>query len=273
MGLFDGDMEVEIVPEQPSCVAGQRVRALLRLGEPDKKAQGGRVELLYRNTYRYTTHDSRGNRTTHTRTEDVVVDTAPMTADGTLRAGELRVELAVPPRAPGTSPDSVEWALRAVVDRRRAVDAKAEAPLDVLVPAEPLQSWTHAPAESHPELPMQVDVSARTLRPGDRVTGTLTLMPTSDVDARSVRVQLRRLRDDPDGNTREDVFSEVVVSPELELGAGERRSFAFDLAVPPDAAPSFEAQHNTQHWYVEGVVDRPRAFDRVARLEVVVHTA
>jgi hypothetical protein len=273
MGLFGKSMEVELALDAPYATAGAPVLARLRLGEPDDKVQGGRVDLLYRNYFKHDTTDSDGDRVTRTTMREVPVATVPMAQDGVIRAGELRLALAVPPDAPGSALHSVDWLLRAVVDRRRGADATAETPVHVRAPATPLLSWAQAPVLYAPPCPMTIDLSARVLRPGDRVSGTLTVTPTTTVDARSLRVQLRRVRQDQDGNTDEDTPVEVTVSGPTQLAPGGGRSYPFELTVPPDAPPSFAAAWNAQHWLVEGVVDLPRAVDHRASLEVVVQTA
>jgi hypothetical protein len=277
MGLLGNRTEVTVEPERAEVVAGEPLRVRVSVGEPDGRVQGGRVELLYRNTYREedVDRDSDGDarRVVRTRTADVVVAAEPLFAGGVPAEGAVDVELAVPPDAPGSASGSVAWAVRAVVDRRRSRDANDERPLTVLVGPGALEPWAERAVSAPPQVPMRIDAGPRVLRPGDTVEGTLTVRPTAPVSARSLRVQLtRRRRDSPDLTDEETPAVQPLLG-EVELVPGEERTFPFALAVPPDAAPSFAAAHNTQHWYVEGVVDRPMRGDHVARLEVVVHTA
>lgn len=60
-----------------------------------------------------------------------------------------------------------------------------------------------------------------------------------------------------------------MLAENLELSPGEARKVSFSLTVPPDAAPSFDAQHNNQRGYVEATLDRKRAGGYEGRLEVV----
>ena len=273
VGLFGDRTRLELDLETPVVVAGEAVRARVRVGEPDKRAQGGRVELLYRNTFQYDDTDSDGDRTTCTTTQDVVVATCGLGHDGVLRPGELQVALPLPREAPGTSARSVEWLLRAVVDRRRAGDAEAVAPVTVRVPPQPLADWAQTPPASPAGWAVAFTLRSRVVRPGEDVTGTVVLTPAQDLRARGLRVRLRRERLDQDGNSTGATADETVVAEDLQLPAGRPASYAFSLAVPPDAPPSFVAAHNEQHWYLDAVVDRARALDAEARLEIVVHTA
>lgn len=273
MGLFGGKTEVELEVEPAELVAGEALVARVRLGAPDKKARAGRVELLYRNTYKYDTTDADGDTTTATSTEDVQIESVELGDEGPLQAGETTVELRVPATAPGTSPKSVDWLVRAVVDRRRGTDAKAQQPITVRVPAAPLKSWALGPAACPSECAMAFDVPVRTARPGDTIAGTVTVTPSSPVSARGLKVRLRRVRYDRDGNTNQDVVQEAVVAEGVELAAGETRSVPFSLTVPPDAPPSFDAYNNKQCWYVEAALDRKLKKDLEGRIEVVVHNA
>lgn len=273
MGLFGDKTQIQLDVAHSEVAAGQPVVARVRLGSPDKRAQGGRVELLYRNTYTEDYRDGDGDHETRTVTTDVVVDTQPLATGGGLRAGETVIELPLPRTAPGTSPNTVEWMVRAVVDRKLASDAEAKAPLVVRVPAQPLESWAQTPVVSPKQCIIGIDVASRIVRPGEQISGTMTLTPTSPVSARAARVRLRRVRHDKGDNKRDQVVQEVVVAEHLELAPGDTRTAAFALTVPLDAPPSFAAQHNQQRWYVEVVLDRKRALDYEGRLEVVVYNA
>lgn len=275
MGLFSSGepTALELVLDRGDVVSGQAVEGRLRIGEPDGKARDGRVDLLYVNTYRYDTRDSDGDRVTRTRREDVVVASLPLLQDGALRTGDVRLALPVPPTAPGSAPESVDWLVRAVVDRKMASDVVVEAPLLVRVPAEPLLAWSQSPPLVPPGCVVELQVASRVVAPGAQLSGTLVLRAVEDVKARTVRVQLRSVRDDPDGNETDVDAGQAVVSGELELAAGEARAFPFALQVPPGAPPSYAALRNTHHWLLEGVVDRPWSSDLVGRVELVVHTA
>lgn len=267
MGLFGSKTDLAITLDTDIVTAGGEVRATVEVGEADKKAQGGRVELLYKNTYKEEYRDSDGDRSTRTTSEDVVVDAVHLEE---LEAGARQVTLTVPPDASGNDAKAVEWRVQAVVDRKRARDARAEQAIHVHGGEDVLAGW----AERAPSRPKECDVvlepSTRIVQPGDRITGTVTFRATREaLSGRALRVDLHRVLED-----RDDLTDEATVKAELsssvDLAVGEEERLTFEVVVPEDAGPSFRAKHNAQHWYLEGVVDRPRARDYVGRVELLV---
>lgn len=273
MPLFGKKVDVQIEVDRTEVVAGEDVRVWAEMGELDRKTQGARIELGYRNTYKEDDTDSDGDRTTRTRTDDVVVATEQVQVGAGSSPGRVEAVFTVPPDAPGSAHKSVAWFVRAVVDRKLARDANAESPLTVLAPLAPLASWSETPPEPASKCVMEITASSRTVKPGDTITGRLTLSPNDEIKVRAIRVQLRRQRNDPDRNTDEDDSTRVPLSGELELVPGASQTFDFSIGVPVDAPPSFRAKYNLQHWFLEGVLDVKRWSDPTTRLEVVVHTA
>jgi len=271
--LFGKKVDVQIEVDRTEVVAGEDVRVWAEMGELDRKTQGARIELGYRNTYKEDDTDSDGDRTTRTRTDDVVVATEQVQVGAGSSPGRVEAVFTVPPDAPGSAHKSVAWFVRAVVDRKLARDANAESPLTVLAPLAPLASWSETPPEPASKCVMEITASSRTVKPGDTITGRLTLSPNDEIKVRAIRVQLRRQRNDPDRNTDEDDSTRVPLSGELELVPGASQTFDFSIGVPVDAPPSFRAKYNLQHWFLEGVLDVKRWSDPTTRLEVVVHTA
>lgn len=272
MPLFGSKTDVTIDVDRDQVVAGEELRVSAQLGELDKKAQGGRIELGYRNTYLEDDTDSDGDRTTRRRTSDVVVATEHLRMGAGETPGHIDATFSVPADAPGSAEGSIAWFVRAVVDRKRARDANAERALTVLVPATPLEAWAQLPAKQSSKCAMELTASTRVAKPGDTISGTLTLSPHQALSARAVRVQLKRERNDPDNNKDGHDFK-LELCGETELTAGETRTLDYAIDVPVGAPPSFRAQYNHQHWYLEGVVDIPRSGDADVRLELVVHTA
>lgn len=273
MGLFGGKPEVEVQVDTDVVVAGATIRARATFGAPDRKTQGARIELLYRNTYKHDTRDSDGDRTTTTTTSDVVVATQQVQVPDSGLAVPVEADFVVPEDAPGTAVKSIGWQVRAVVDRRRSRDANATAPFTVLVPAAQHEPWSRTPPDVGVAWPMTIEPSSRTVRPGETITGHLSFTPADTVKADAVRVQLRRLRRDPDNNTDTDDGTRVQLLGKTELAAGQPQTLSFEITVPADAPPSFDAQHNDQRWYLDGVIDVPRAKDPRVSAEIVVHTA
>jgi hypothetical protein len=271
--LFGSKTQIGMELVRGEVVAGEPVQVSITIGEPDKKVRDARLELVYRNTYLEDDRDSDGDRRTVRRRTDVVAAQIPLFDTGAVTAGRIDTEIEVPLDAPGTAPDSVDWKVRAVVDRKMGNDAEAETPLTVLSPAEPLRSWAETPLPPSDKVRMALDASPRVVRPGDRITGTLRIAPHEAVSGRAIRVQLKRRRNDPDRNVDSDDHAVTQLEGEVELPAGDDRTYPFEVVVPPDAPPSFRARYNEQHWYLEGVIDVPRSRDPVVQLEVLVHTA
>ena len=274
MPLFGKDKtDVSITVDRDTLVAGEAVTVSTGIGELDKKVQGARIELGYRNTYREDDHDSDGDRRTVTRRSDVVVAAEHLHLGDGL-SGATEVTLTVPPGAPGTAPEVVDWFVRAVVDRKMARDANAVQALTVLTPAEALGHWAQTGSEStSASCQMALRASTRVVKPGDTIEGTIAIAPNEEISPRAVRVQLRRARFDPDNNTDVNDDTQIELSGPVELAAGTRHAYDFTITVPPAAPPSFQAQHNHQHWYLEGVLDMKLKQDPTVRAEVLVHTA
>src|SRR5918997_823579 len=113
-------------------------------GQPDTKVQGARVELACKNRYReqerdYDHHNNRSQTRTVTRTHESVAVWQPLpgAADGPVAFGEHHLTLQVPPDAPPTvyEPSGfgevVTWEVRAILDRRMAMDPDASIPVHV----------------------------------------------------------------------------------------------------------------------------------------------
>ena len=271
MRLFGSKTDVDVRIDVDEVVAGGTVVAEAEFGEPDKRAQGARIELYYKNFYEETHADEDGSSTSRTRS-DVIVASEKIALEGGL-VGPVRVDLAVPPDAPGSAPDVIEWFVRATVDRRKARDASAQRPLKVLVPAAPLASWAESPPTTEGACLFDIDASSRIVRPGDRITGTLKVTAQKAISARSIRVQLFEKRFDPDANRTIDDSTRVELCGDTELQPGEEISLPFDIGVPAQADPSFRTEKNHFHWYLQGVVDLKRSSDPTVSLEIVVHTA
>jgi hypothetical protein len=279
MGFLDRfkgtPLELELEPAE--VVAGGTVRARVKIGEPDRKARGGRVVLVWKNTFRYVDYDrdSDGDvdREVRRRTVENTVGSEPLFADGAVEAGEREVEFRIPPSAPGSAPDMVEWEVQAVVDRERAMDATEKAPVKVQTRLGELARWAETPPATSGECPMELQVAKRTFMPGETISGVLVIRPSADVEGRAVRVQLERRRFDQDQLEHGEEAARVVLDENVQLAMGAAREYPFELAVPPDAPPSLQTDKSSLHWYLEGVVDRKMRDDHSVKAELVVFNA
>jgi uncharacterized protein DUF2510 len=283
MSVLASDMTVQVAVDRHDFHPADSLTATVVVGgAPDERVQGGRVELVYVNRYLEHHRDSDGDTETVTRQEDVVVVWIPLpaAADGPVAFGTHQVTLDFPPDAPPTAHepggfgDIVRWEVRGILDRRMAFDPDAAVPVTVY--SRPEQYGWQAqspPVPKSTEVPMGLDMSTRFLRPGEGMTGTLTIAPRESVKGRSIRVQAERRRiDTPDNITRTESLPGVELAGATDLEAGQTYQFPFDLWLPQGVPPTFNAAKNHQHWYVEGIVDRKMRSDFVVEAEIVVFT-
>jgi hypothetical protein len=266
---------VEVTVDRPEYEGGETVQATVAVGDLDDKVQGGRVELLYESTYRYEYTDSEGDRSQRRTTKDVIVASEPLFPVGEPgpAPGERTVAFELP-ETPPTAEGAVAWKVRAVVDRRRARDAQAEAPFEVRSRPEAHERWAQSgPSPVSGPLQFALEVAPRVLAPGDRLGGTVTVAAREDVEARALRVRLRSERREQDGIRDDDRHGEMTLEEPFRLAAGERRTHPFELEVPAGTAPSFQSAYNSQHWYVQAVADRRMRGDHQCSVELAVYSA
>ena len=275
MGLFGSKVEVAVTVLHERVTPGDAVSVRIDVGKPDGKVRGGRVELLYRNTYQdveVQADDDREQRQRVTRTDDVVLASVPLW-DGPPQEGTRAHDLVLPDDAPPTVAGMVEWQVRAVVDRKMAADGMAEQRLEVASSEEALRSWSERTPRVQPGSPLTVTAAPRVLRPGVRVAGSVQVVAGSEqVVGRRLRVELVRRRREQADLESEQVCATAVLVEDLTLPPGQRQEHTFSLDVPADAQASARAERNEQHWLVRAVLDRKLKSDHTAELEVVVLT-
>ena len=265
---FGRKTPVQLTVEPSTVTAGEEIVCRVDVGKIDAKVQGGRVELGYANTYAKRSPGDDDSTTTWT-TEWVPVQTVPMFA-GPPEPGQRVFSLRLPKEAPPSVDVTVDWEVRAIVDRRRGFDTWEEAPLVVQAAPGMLAHRTQTPTEYATEIPMTVELTTRELRPGGILAGTVTANPTVEGDTRGLRVQLVRERHEQDGIVGRDVEAVVKLTGEAELRPGVSISSPFQIAAPADPAPCWDAKYNSEHWYLELVADLPMMADEITRIELLV---
>ena len=265
---FGRKTPVQLTVEQSMVTAGEEIICRVDVGTLDAKVQGGRVELGYLNTYSRRSRDTDGDSSAGWTTQSVPVQTVPLFA-GTPAPGQRVFRMRLPKDAPPSVADAVEWQVRAIVDRRRGLDARDEAPLVVLAAPGALAHRMQTPAESATGIPMTVELATRELRPGGILAGTATANPTVEGDTRGLRVQLVRERHEQDGIVDRDVEAVETLTGEAELRPGVSISSPFQIAAPTELAPCWDAKYNSEHWYLEVVADLPMMRDEVTRIELL----
>jgi sporulation-control protein spo0M len=287
VGVFDSDMTVQLGIDRTEFHPGDSVTARVVVGGgTDDRVQGGRVELAYENRYldeeRHRDSDGDYSTRTVTRSETVVVASQPLPGGpaGPVTPGEHTVTLTFPPESPPSAHepegfgDLVKWEVRAILDRKMAFDPDAKHQVTVFSRPEQYASWAQsAPVSKSAECPMGLDLSTRSLRPGEGISGQLTITPRESAKARSIRVQLERRRTDtPDNITRTETLEGPQLAGKTDLEAGQTLTFPFEMALPVGVPPNFMTGKSHLHWFVEGIVDRRMKGDFVVEAELVVYT-
>jgi hypothetical protein len=280
-------MTVQLGVDRTEFHPGDSVTARVVVGgERDDRVQGGRVELAYVNRYldEERHYDSRGGSTTRTvtRTDTVVVATQPLPGgpDAPVVPGEHTVTLTFPPESPPSAHepegfgDLIRWEVRAILDRRMAFDPDASQQVTVFSRPEQFVAWTQSPpVAKSAECPMGLELSTRVLRPGEGISGELTITPKESFTGRGVRIQLERRRTDtPDNIHRTETLDGVELAGKTDLEAGQTVRFPFEVALPIGVPPCFQTGRSHMHWFIEGVVDRRMRSDYVVEAELAVYT-
>ena len=288
MGVFGSETAVQAAVDRTVLQPGDAVTAKVWIsGQPDERVQAARVELACKNRFRKheRDYDSDGHSRTRTVTrEETIVavwQPLPPAADGPVQFGEHTVTLQVPPDAPPTVYEPagfgkvVTWEVRAILDRRMALDPDATIEVQVHSLANQYAHWAQSPpAPKSQEVVMGLDqLSSRVVRPGEQITGVLHVDPRESAKARSVRVQLERRRmDTPDDIQDVNTALEVELARDVKLEPGQPLQYPFQIPVPEGSPPTFAAAKSYMHWYLEGIVDRKLRGDFVVEAEIVVYT-
>jgi len=261
---------VNIRPE--TVTAGEDVECHIDVLDIDKKVRAGWVELGYDNTHETSSTDTDGHSRTVETTDWVPVQTVSL-FEGGVRRGDTVIHFAVPARGPSTVSNVIAWRVRALLDRQHGRDVSAEAELLVRPAPGMLRDRLITPAEMSTEIPITIEVANRELQPGGRLTGSVMVASSKTRKIRGLRVQLTRRRHDhaPGFSSKEHaVHAEVRLTDKRELRSGEPLTIPFEIVLPADAPECWEAEYNSQHWYLEAVADIPLRRDEISRIELLV---
>ncbi len=302
--MFGTAATVRVRCEPAAVSAGEEIVCYVDLGEVDRRARRARVEIGYENVYlEPVEHDNDSDSTFHgygmSSTQEtsawVPVDCVPLPGEPP-SSGTYDVRLRVPPDAPPTVPGAVEWQVRAILDRHHARDARGEARLVVAGSSARLAHFAATPPESTGDTTIDVNVPTRAVHPGETITGSLTVNPSSELRVDGLQVRLvRQRRTYADSGThrepahhlsgfavtwRSNVGTTTVVEAsrvasenvcgECTLHPGNRVTESFAITVPVDSTPTFEAEFSSQHWYLQAVLDRPLHRDDMTQLEILL---
>ncbi|HTW98659.1 MAG TPA: sporulation protein, partial [Acidimicrobiales bacterium] len=180
--------------------------------------------------------------------EHVVVTEAPIVPPGAAVApGDHVVSLHVPEDGLPSATDQVQWSVRARIDRHLGADVEAEAPVEVLAGPERFAAEATGDARYKGERCIDLELSTRTLRPGETITGKVVLAPAQAVTVTVTNVLVLFVVTTPakQGLEGAGVAARTLLDEPLELQPGETRSLGFELTLPQDAAPTVRGSLTT----------------------------
>lgn len=237
-----------VTTETPAMVLGGTVNAVVTItGNLDHKTRGVKVQLVRTALHRYTNLDVVGHGSHDTLVhEQVVVTDVPINfVDGTVRPGRHVVGLHVPEDGVPSATDQVKWSVRATIDRRLGADVKAETPVEVLAGPDRFADEASSEARYKGERCMELELSNRTVRPGESITGSVILRPTRAMTVTEVVVTFAVTIPVKKGLEGEAVAPRLLLEKALELRPGDTTNLPFELTLPNDAAPTVRGSLTT----------------------------
>ena len=201
----------------------------------------------------------------------------------------FQVAFRLPPQtAPGYQGTLAQggWSLHVALDRPWAKDVRQSLLVPVVVPPPGVHTRTGLYGRiSHPNVvAMQLELPGLEFVEGDTLTGSLLLKSHRPVEGREIRVVLEVREfipsNSPAGpmeNARPDFretieAARVVLRPAAALRPGESLRLPFRLEIPRLWRPtSATGGDGWIRWFLQGVVDRPRARDYRVEQELFVY--
>jgi SpoOM protein len=297
MGFLDrlrgGGTTLAVTLDQPEAAPGGAITVRVDVsGELDDKARAIRVGLT--GTGRYLVEERRRDSQGHVNTDQEwrSVDLHEEEHEYPAKIGPLTAEFTLPPDAPPSAVDAVEWEVYARVDRERGMDKKQEQPLAVRMPTDRLPS-ARTPAASDDGLTLDdVPVAARA---GDQLSGALTVNVPKDLDVTAVRIRLHRrctyVADRIDNYsmfrgdmlsifafggsqshiTRDEKVAEADLSGKRSFSAGQVEHLPFAIAVPASLGGTTGHPYAQVDWRLEAVLDRRMRDDLAVSVPLAVY--
>ncbi len=246
-------------------------------GELDDKCRGVRVGLTGEGRYlvRERERDHDGDYETREVWRSVSLFEEEHHYPAQIRPGQATFTL--PPNAPPSSSDAVEWTASVRVDRERGMDKVERQQLSVRHSAEGLPT-ERAPQRTDDGLTL--DDVPTAVRAGDTLTGHLTVNLADDTKVTAARIRLHRkvtsvaetIGDSSlfgDGVLGTFVFgggtsqivrdaqvAEVDLSGKREFSAGAIEQMPFSIAVPVEPGVTTAHPHARVEWRLEAGLDR-----------------
>jgi hypothetical protein len=243
------DQQTVAVTAGPSpAVLGDTVTAVVTItGNPDRKVTGAKAQLVrnaihrvtQKNVTDYGSHDSLLH-------EDVVITEVPVVPPGEpVVAGEYVASLVIPPDGLPSATGQVDWSVLAVIDRRHGRDIQAQSPIEVLAGQDRFASEAAAEIRYKGDRCIDLELSTRSLRPGQTISGTVLLTPARAMTVTEVLVTFVQTLPVKKGLEGTAVGARMLLNEPVDLQPGDTHKLPFDLTLPADAAPSVRGSMTT----------------------------
>lgn len=298
MGFLDrlkggGDITLSVSADPPEPAPGQEVTLRFDVGgELDDKCRGVRVGITGTGHYLVAERDRDSDGHVQTREVSREVELHEEEHAYPAQVGPGQARLTLPPSAPPSCPEVVEWQAFVRVDREREMDKVERVPLSVRQSADRLPT-SRTPSTTDDGLTLD-DVPVA-VRAGDQLTGTLTVNLADDAKVTAVRIRLHQRAtyvadriDDYDmfrGDllstfvfgggrshiTRDEKVAEVDLSGKREFQPGQIERLPFTVTVPQGRGGTTGHPFAQVEWRVEAVLDRRMRGDLSVEVPVVVY--
>ncbi|WP_067689049.1 hypothetical protein [Nocardia jejuensis] len=307
MGLFSRKKgaSVTLSPDGPYHPT-DTITATVTVDEPLDKVSAASVELGYVNGFRYRwagradaalNHDNSslltigqvgtdyGSEKDTDEWVHVLAEPLPL-IEGTLNAGQHRVQVRLPSWSPGSSKDVVRWQLRLDVERS-GKNVRIETPVTVLIgPPDPLPASADLPLIQktralNSTLDFEITTEKGAYKAGEEVRGVIAVVsPETPGRTALVAGWFQRVQESHPVSKTIGSPTEAFIRPMttfakgVQFIAGQRMEFPFALTLPTDLDPTTEAVHSSINWFVQIKVEFSGATGGIERAEkgIVVYT-
>lgn len=269
---------IEIETDKTTYLAGETVSAKVKIKFLKAcSVEEGSIALNWCWGYEFTMNQ----QTHYSESAEALVESRILT-DRNFQAGESVLEqfsAEIPVNSQPTGQGSsvqVRWEVYVRL-KVRGIDGRQAREIQVLSStidcSGPHPQSNKLPGEDYS---LQIDIDQPWVRPGDWVTGVVTVLPHSDLKARKVTARLEYREKISTGGSWSwrypDVIEVVLDDSPGTLPAGNPRSYPFRLQVPGDGCPSLETMHFYCRWVLEAKLDRRLKRDPKVELPVQVRT-
>ncbi len=150
---------------------------------------------------------------------------------------------------------------------------------DLIVLSSPVDRTGSQPQSASSECEdydLRIDIDQPWVRPGEAITGTVTVIPHFDLKGSNIKLRLEyreRISSGSEFSWRPPKAMEKTLADRPELHAGTPKSYPFAAAVPNNACPSLETEDFSVRWGLAANVERRLRKDQKVQLPVQVRTA